>query len=113
VSAQITASAQATLPEPGYWTLVQLAAYMQTSRWTVRRRVAADPAFPVLSAFGAHGSRWSAWRRTCSARSRAEGERTRHADSCAFHRKCLPRKPRARAEARHEPPSVPWLTFPS
>lgn len=53
MSAQITASAQATLPEPGYWTLVQLAAYMQTSRWTVRRRVAADPAFPVLSAFGA------------------------------------------------------------
>ena len=46
-------AAQAILPEPGYWTLAQLAAYMQTSRWTVRRRVAGDPAFPVLTTFGA------------------------------------------------------------
>jgi len=50
---QAAAAGQESLPEPGYWTLAQLAAYMQTSRWTVRRRIAADPAFPVLTTFGA------------------------------------------------------------
>jgi len=38
---------QATL-EPGYWTIHELAAYLGVSRWTIQRRVAADPAFPVL-----------------------------------------------------------------
>jgi hypothetical protein len=43
---------QAILPEPGYWSVGQLAAYLGVSRWTIRRRVSADPAFPMLTAFG-------------------------------------------------------------
>jgi hypothetical protein len=38
--------------EPGYWTLAQLAAYLGCSRWTIARRVKADPAFPVLNGYG-------------------------------------------------------------
>jgi hypothetical protein len=36
----------------GYWTLPELAMYLGVSRWTVSRRVKADPAFPVLRGFG-------------------------------------------------------------
>ena len=39
-------------PDPGYWTLADLSAYMRCSRWTVARRVKADPGFPVLHGFG-------------------------------------------------------------
>jgi hypothetical protein len=37
---------------PGYWTIHELAAYLGVSRWTIQRRVAADPAFPVLRGYG-------------------------------------------------------------
>jgi hypothetical protein len=40
----------------GYWTITQLAAYLGCSRWTVQRRVKADPLFPVLDGWG--GSRF-------------------------------------------------------
>lgn len=38
--------ATASVVEPGYWTLAQLADYMQVSRWTISRRVKAEPGFP-------------------------------------------------------------------
>ncbi len=38
--------------EPGYWTILDLAAHLQVSRWTAQRRVKADPAFPVLRGWG-------------------------------------------------------------
>ena len=38
--------------EPGYWTLAQLAKYLGCSRWTISRRVKADPGFPVLDGYG-------------------------------------------------------------
>ena len=36
----------------GYWTLAELAEFLQCSRWTVQRRVKADSGFPVLYGFG-------------------------------------------------------------
>jgi hypothetical protein len=38
--------------EPGYWTIAELAAHLQVSRWTAQRRVKADPSFPVLRGWG-------------------------------------------------------------
>ena len=38
--------------EPGYWTIHELAAHLQVSRWTAQRRVKADPSFPVLRGWG-------------------------------------------------------------
>ena len=35
-----------------YWTVDELAKELQVSRWTVQRRVKADPSFPVLRGFG-------------------------------------------------------------
>jgi hypothetical protein len=42
----------ASAVDPGYWTLPQLPAYLQVSRWTASPRVKADPAFPVLRGYG-------------------------------------------------------------
>jgi hypothetical protein len=36
----------------GYWSSDELAAYLGVSRWTIQRRVKADPAFPVLRGWG-------------------------------------------------------------
>jgi len=38
--------------EPGYWSIADLATFLGCSRWTIQRRVASDPAFPVLKGFG-------------------------------------------------------------
>lgn len=40
------------MSDPGYWTIRELATHLQVSHWTAKRRVKADPAFPVLRGFG-------------------------------------------------------------
>lgn len=42
--------------DAGYWTIHDLAAYLQVSKWTAKRRVKADKSFPVLKGWGADGA---------------------------------------------------------
>jgi len=37
---------------PGYWTFLELAAYLKVSLATAKRHVKADPSFPVLRGWG-------------------------------------------------------------
>jgi hypothetical protein len=50
-----TPAAQVSEPRSsrlGYWSADELAAFLGVSRWTIQRRVKADPSFPALRGWG-------------------------------------------------------------